>query len=934
MREVHNADESAGRAVAGDPLHPAAPPQEPATAVHPNNLPLSDAGRPTIPGFEIIEELGRGGMGVVYKARQVSLNRFVALKVILAGPFAGPEQLARFRVEAEALARLQHAGIVQIHEIGSHAGHSYLALEYVSGDTLNRNCAGRPLPATKAAQLVETLSRAVQYAHQRGIIHRDLKPGNVLLAEDGQPKITDFGLAKLLDIQPGTATPGPQTQSGTILGTPAYMAPEQAGGKRGTVGPATDVYALGAILYELLTGRPPFQAETPLDVILKVATEEPTPPRSLQPGRPAELEAVCLKCMHKDPKTRYASAMELGEDLHRFLAGEATEARPVSSGERPRRWVWRRRWRLVGAGAAAGTAILAGVLIFAVFHRRPPAKAAPMSILEVLALSEDLKSDDPETRAKAAVALGKAGKDARVAMPALLDALRDTDEKVRDLVADALDQAGPPAADDFPALSTALRDDDPDVRTYAVSALGDVGEPSWEEIDRVRELTKDPDPYVRAAAEKTLTRMEKDMLESLRNRLKDSNPSTRKEAAERLSDLGGGSDDAADKAAASLMAAMTDDNEAVRMAVSKALSDFGAQVVPMLSEALRNRNVVARRMAISSLAAMGDNAIDAAPVLAGMVDDPDVGAAAADALNNLGDLTVPAIAAALGSPTIDENRRIILQNLLVRIGPAALPAINYYVNRYPGARAYFNPVFNQLKVSTNTYVRAPLTDPYAQGYYRDYVGRLRALEHADRQFLNLEKAQQKLNMNEAAFKAFLRRVDRNGDGEISRAEYERWAHDQANVLAREDHARNAVQNAEKKLHNQLAKSTTDAQKQAALVRHTPSGAAKKNTEQRAAAAAAVRAMQKKAQPLQAQAHRDLLNKQHALSQVQRHAPAAKHAPAPTKRMAPARPPVHRAAPPKPPTRNPVVHHPAPVHHAAPPPSRGGGRRQGSLPEQP
>jgi HEAT repeat protein len=585
----------------------------------------------------------------------------------------------------------------------------------------------------------------------------------------------------------------------------------------------------------------------------------------------------------------------------------------------------RRRGLLIGAGAAAGTALLAGVLIYAVVHRRPPAEA-PMSILDVLALSEDLKSDDPETRAKAAVALGKAGKDARVAMPALLDALRDTDEKVRDLVADALDQAGPPAADDFPALSTALRDDDPDVRTYAVSALGDLGEPSWEEIDRVRELTKDPDPYVRAAAEKTLARMEKEMLESLRNRLKDNNPTTRKEAAERLSDLGGASDEAADKAAASLMAAMTDDNEAVRLAVSKALSDYGAQVVPMLSEALRNQNLVARRMAINSLTAMGDNAIDAAPVLAGMVDDPDLGAAAADALNGIGDLAVPVIAAALGSATIVDNRRLALQNLLVRIGPGGLPAINYYVNRYPRARVYFNPVFNQLNVSGRTYVRGPLTDAYAQGYYRDYVGRLRALEHADRQFLNLEKAQQKLNMNAAAFKAFLRRADRNGDGQVSRAEYEHWAHNHANLLAKEDHARKAVQDAEKKLHSQLAKSTTDAQKQAALVRHTPSGAAKKNTEQRAAAAASVRAMQKKAQPLQAQAHRDLLNKQHALSQVQRHAPAAKHAPAPTRRMAPARPPVHRAAP-KPPTRNPVVHHPAPVaHHAAPPPPRGGRRR--------
>jgi hypothetical protein len=309
--------------------------------------------RPSLPGYEIHEELGRGGMGVVYKARQLSLNRFVALKMILAGPYAGADQLARFRVEAESVARLQHAGIVQIHEIGSHAGHSYLALEYVPGGTLTRRCGGQPLPPDEAARLVEALARAVQYAHQRGVVHRDLKPGNVLLTEDGQPKITDFGLAKMLDAAPGSATPGPQTQSGAILGTPAYMAPEQAGGKRGRVGPLADVYALGAILYELLTGRPPFQAENQVDVILKVATEEPVPPRRAEPGCPRDLEAVCLKCLQKDPARRYVSAQALADDLGRFLAGEATVARPATRGARFRRWAWRRRWWLAGCGTVA-----------------------------------------------------------------------------------------------------------------------------------------------------------------------------------------------------------------------------------------------------------------------------------------------------------------------------------------------------------------------------------------------------------------------------------------------------------------------------------------------------------------------------------------------------------------------------------------------------
>jgi hypothetical protein len=353
MAEVRKEVEVGAETVATGAPSPAVPPEEAATLAPAAGEPLPGVERPSLPGYEIHEELGRGGMGVVYKARQLSLNRFVALKMILAGPYAGADQLARFRVEAESVARLQHPGIVQIHEIGSHAGHSYLALEYVPGGTLTHQCAGRPLAPTEAAELVEALARAVHYAHQRGIVHRDLKPGNVLLTEDGRPKIADFGLAKVLDAGPASATPGPQTQSGAILGTPAYMAPEQAGGKRGSVGPAADVYALGAILYELLTGRPPFQADNPVDVILKVATEEPLPPRRIEPGCPRDLEAVCLKCLQKDPAGRYASAQALADDLGRFLAGEPTVARPAKAGERFRRWVWRRRWLLAGCGTVA-----------------------------------------------------------------------------------------------------------------------------------------------------------------------------------------------------------------------------------------------------------------------------------------------------------------------------------------------------------------------------------------------------------------------------------------------------------------------------------------------------------------------------------------------------------------------------------------------------
>ena len=216
------------------------------------------------------------------------------------------------------------------------------------------DCAGQPLPPTKAADLVETLARAVHYAHQHGIIHRDLKPGNVLLTDTSEPKITDFGLAKRQD----AASPGRQpgealTASGAILGTPAYMAPEQAGGQRGLIGPATDVYALGAILYELLTGRPPFEAANPVDIVFKVVTEEPVPPRRLDPKVPRDLEAVCLKCLQKDPERRYPTAEFLADDLERFLQGEPTQARPMSGGQRFRRWAWRRRWWLAGGTVAA-----------------------------------------------------------------------------------------------------------------------------------------------------------------------------------------------------------------------------------------------------------------------------------------------------------------------------------------------------------------------------------------------------------------------------------------------------------------------------------------------------------------------------------------------------------------------------------------------------
>ena len=296
----------------------------------------SPEGFPSVSGFEILETLGRGGMGVVYKARHQGLRRLVALKMILHGNLASAGDLARFHLEAESIARLQHPNIVQIYEIGNYRGLPFFSLEYVDGGTLGHLIGGMPQPHVGAAQVVEALARAMAFAHGRGIVHRDLKPANVLLSSDGAPKIVDFGLAKKLDELSG------QTHSGAIMGTPSYMAPEQADGRTKEIGPAADIYALGAILYELLTGRPPFRAEKPMDTIRLVIQEEPVPPVRLNPAVPRDLETICLKCLQKEIAKRYATAQELAEDLRRFLGGDTISARPVTPTERAIKWVRRR----------------------------------------------------------------------------------------------------------------------------------------------------------------------------------------------------------------------------------------------------------------------------------------------------------------------------------------------------------------------------------------------------------------------------------------------------------------------------------------------------------------------------------------------------------------------------------------------------------------
>ncbi len=301
----------------------------------------------TVAGHEILGVLGRGAMGVVYKARQRGLRRLVALKMILAGPHAGEAERSRFRTEAEAAAELRHPNIVQVYEVGEEDGRPYVSLEFIDGDSLARKIDGTPRPPREAAELTLTLARAMAFAHAQGVIHRDLKPANVLLTRDGVPKVTDFGLAKRLDDDTG------RTHSSAVLGTPSYMPPEQAEGKIQQVGPLADVYALGAVLYELLTGRPPFRGTGVLDTLQMVRTRDPLPPSSLQPKIPRDLETICLKCLQKEPRRRYASAEELAEDLGRFLAGEPIRARPVRAPERLWRWCRRnRRVALLGATVA------------------------------------------------------------------------------------------------------------------------------------------------------------------------------------------------------------------------------------------------------------------------------------------------------------------------------------------------------------------------------------------------------------------------------------------------------------------------------------------------------------------------------------------------------------------------------------------------------
>jgi len=317
-------------------IAPPADPYSPAADAPPSDSSAAGEEMPRDFGdYEILAEIGRGGMGVVYRARQKDLDRTVAIKMILASNLASAEHVRRFRDEARAAAKVRHSNVVHIHEVGQHHGQHYFTMEYVEGESLAERVGRGRLDPQTAARLVAKVAQAVDHLHQHGIVHRDLKPSNVLLDAGGEPYVTDFGLAKFF------AGGSNATATGVIAGTPCYMAPEQAAGRNAEVGPASDVYSLGAILYEVLTGRPPFFRESPLDTLLEVLGSEPPPPRHLNRSIPRELERICLKCLSRSPGDRYRSAAALAEDLDHFLKGEAIEARPP--GLLQHLWNWIRR---------------------------------------------------------------------------------------------------------------------------------------------------------------------------------------------------------------------------------------------------------------------------------------------------------------------------------------------------------------------------------------------------------------------------------------------------------------------------------------------------------------------------------------------------------------------------------------------------------------
>ena len=336
-----------------------------ASRLVPSITPIERVG--TFGDYELLEEIGRGGMGIVYRARQKSLNRIVALKTIIAAQLATDEQVSRFRTEALSAARLKHPHLVTVHHVGEYEGQPFFCMEHVEGRNLRDVIGGQPLEFRRAARYLKAAAEGIQYAHEQGVQHRDLKPSNVLLDSSDQPRITDFGLAKLAEEEATQIT-----VSGAILGTPSYMPPEQAEGRRGQISERSDVYSLGAILYEMVAGVPPFRGETHAETLAQVIMSEPVPPRAINPRVPMDLETICLRCLEKEPARRYASAGELAADLGRFLEGDPIIAQPVGYAGKAWRWC-RRTSSIVRLKTRLATV---GLVLAAISHgwdlKRPP----------------------------------------------------------------------------------------------------------------------------------------------------------------------------------------------------------------------------------------------------------------------------------------------------------------------------------------------------------------------------------------------------------------------------------------------------------------------------------------------------------------------------------------------------------------------------------
>ena len=462
-----------------------APDEVAATARGRGFVPQSPDGR--LGDYELLEEIARGGMGVVYKARQLSLNRVVALKMILAGQFASSAEVQRFRIEAENAANLDHPGIVPIYEVGQYRGQHYFSMRLVEGGSLARQIDRFRDDLTAGVKLLASVACAVHYAHQRGILHRDLKPGNILLDHDGRPLVSDFGLARRIEAGSGL------TLTGMPLGSPSYMAPEQAQPK-GDLSTAADVYSLGAILYELLTGRPPFRGQNLLDTLMKVREAEPVPPRSINPKVPVDLETICLKCLRKDPQQRYAGADALADELRRYLNGEPIQARPVGPAERA--WRWCRRKPAVAAAAALAAlttlatvvTLAAAVVLISGARERAETLAGEK---EAYAAAECASRKEAEGHAGRAIREARRAKAAAFLQARMLDAVGLTSrsaggvggDRGRVRVADVLAAAARALPQAFP--------DDPATRATAEDALG------WHYFDL--DMTDEAEAHLRAA---------------------------------------------------------------------------------------------------------------------------------------------------------------------------------------------------------------------------------------------------------------------------------------------------------------------------------------------------------------------------------------------------------------------------------------------------